>query len=81
MWHSSVHQLELAVGDMVKEIVAVNHFQILMDKPYSLYSTSNKNRAELKEHADGLDIQPCKLGQVLDTSWVASSLRTVKAVW
>lgn len=30
-------------------------------------ATSNKNRAELKECADGLDIQLCKIGWVLTT--------------
>lgn len=81
VWHCSAHHLELAVGDVVKEMMAVNHFKILMDKLYSLYSTSNKNRAELKECAVGLDIQLCKISRVLDTRWVASSLRTVEAVW
>ncbi|XP_060767543.1 E3 SUMO-protein ligase KIAA1586-like [Neoarius graeffei] len=81
VWHCSAHRLELAVGDVVKEMTAVNHFKILIDKLYSLYCTSNKNRAELKECADGLDIQLCKIGRVLDTRWVASSLRTVEAVW
>lgn len=36
---------------------------------------------ELKEAADSLDIQLCKIGRVLDNRWVASSFRTVKAVW
>lgn len=76
VWHCSAHHLEFAVGDVVKEMMAVNHFKILMDKLYSLYSTSNKNRAELKECAVGLDIQLCKISQVLDTRWVASSLRS-----
>ena len=36
---------------------------------------------ELKECADALDIQLCKIGRILDTRWVASSFRTVDAVW
>lgn len=52
-----------------------------MDKLDALYSTSNKNRLELKECACSLDIQLGQIGQVLDNRWVASSLRTVKAIW
>ncbi|KAK0134200.1 E3 SUMO-protein ligase KIAA1586 [Merluccius polli] len=81
VWHCAAHRLELAVGDVVKEMAAVNHFKMFMDKLYSLYSTSNKNRIELKECADALDVQLCKIGRVLDTRWVSSSLRAVEAVW
>ena len=81
VWHCAAHRLELAVGDVVKEMAAVNHFKMFMDKLYSLYSTSNKNRVELKECADALDVQLCKIGRVLDTRWVALSLRAVEAVW
>ena len=70
-----------AVGDVMKEIGAINHFKVLMDKLYSLYSTSNKNRLELKDAADSLDVQLCKIGRILDNRWVASSFRTVEAVW
>ena len=65
----------------MKEMGAMNHFKMLMDKLYSLYSTSNKNRLELKDAADSLDVQLCKIGRVLDNRWVASSFRTVEAVW
>lgn len=81
VWHCSAHRLELSVHDVVDEMGAVNHFNILMDKLYAMYSVSNKNRLELKECADSLDIQLCKTGRVLDTRWVASSLRSVEAVW
>ena len=81
VWHCSAHRLELAVGDVMKEMGAINNFKTFMDKLYALYSTSNKNRLELKECADGLNIQLCKIGRVLDNRWVASSLRTVEAVW
>lgn len=80
-WHSSAHRLELAVNDVVKEMGAVNHFKMLMDKLYSLYNTSNKNRMELRECACSVDVQLCKIGRILDTRWVASSFRTVEAVW
>lgn len=81
LWHCSAHRLELAVADVVKEMGAVNHFKSLMDKLYALYSTSNKNRLELRTAAESLDVQLCKIGRILDTRWVASSFRTVDAVW
>ncbi|MGH0132821.1 UNVERIFIED_CONTAM: hypothetical protein FKN15_050685 [Acipenser sinensis] len=52
-----------------------------MDKLYALYSISNKNRMELRECAENFDVQLCKIGRILDTRWVASSFRTVEAVW
>jgi hypothetical protein len=81
VWHCSAHKLELAVADVVKEMGAINHFKILMDKLYAVYSTSNKNRMELRESAESLDVRLCKIGRILDTRWVASSFRTVEAVW
>lgn len=81
VWHCSAHRLELAVGDVVKEMGTINHFKTFMDKLYAVYSASNKNRMELKDAADSLDIQLCKIGRILDTRWVASSFRTVEAVW
>ncbi|XP_078509084.1 E3 SUMO-protein ligase KIAA1586-like [Lissotriton helveticus] len=80
-WHCSAHRLELAVHDVMKDIGATNHFKNLLDKLYSLFATSVKNRLELKECAEVLDIQLCRIGRVLDTRWVASSFRTVEAVW
>lgn len=35
----------------------INHFKILMDKLFALYSTSSKNRMELKESANSLEIK------------------------
>ena len=81
VWHCSAHRLELAVADVVKEMGAINHFKILMDKLYAVYSTSNKNLMELRESAESLDVRLCKIGRILDTRWVASSFRTVEAVW
>uniref|UniRef100_A0A671MGA9 HAT C-terminal dimerisation domain-containing protein n=1 Tax=Sinocyclocheilus anshuiensis TaxID=1608454 RepID=A0A671MGA9_9TELE len=77
----TTHRLELAVGDVVKEIGAINYLKILMDKLYAIYSASNKSRMELKDAAESLDVQLCKIGRILDTRWVASSFRTVEAVW
>ena len=64
VWHCSAHRLELAVADVVKEMGAINHFKILMDKLYAVYSTSNKNRMELRESAESLDVRLCKIGDI-----------------
>lgn len=42
---------------------------------------SPKNQVELRECAAQLDVQLLTIGKMLDTRWVASSVRTVKAVW
>ncbi|XP_037540253.1 E3 SUMO-protein ligase KIAA1586-like [Nematolebias whitei] len=81
VWHCSAHRLELAVNDVVKEMETINHFKILMDKLYSLYNASNKSRMELRECASSLDAELCKIGRIIDTSCVASSFKTVEAVW
>ncbi|KAJ1158106.1 hypothetical protein NDU88_010800 [Pleurodeles waltl] len=46
VWHCSNHRLELAVGDVMKEISGINHFQIFFDKLYSLYHASPKNQRD-----------------------------------
>lgn len=81
IWHCMNHRLELAIADAVSEVAGVNHFQAFMDKLYTLYSTSPKNKRELKECAQELDTQMNKIGRILSTRWVASSFRTVSAVW
>ncbi|KAJ1099489.1 hypothetical protein NDU88_004590 [Pleurodeles waltl] len=65
----------------MKDIGVTNHFKNVLDKLYSLFATSVKNRLELKECAEALDIQLCRIGRVLDTRWVASSFRTVEPIW
>ncbi|XP_065891820.1 E3 SUMO-protein ligase KIAA1586-like [Dysidea avara] len=79
--HCLNHRLELAVGDAVSEISGVNHFKILFDKLYHTYHTSAKNKKELEECCQDLTTHFYSIGRVLDTRWVASSFRTVKAVW
>ena len=81
IWHCLNHRLELAVGDAVSEISGVNHFKILFDKLYHTYHTSAKNKRELEECCQDLTTHFYSIGRVLDTRWVASSFRTVKAVW
>ena len=81
IWHCLNHRLELAVSDAVKDIGGINHFQAFMDKLYSLYSRSPQNQRELSECAQQLHQEVAKIGRVLDVRWVASSFRTVAAVW
>lgn len=81
IWHCMNHRLELALSDAINEVGAVNHFQIFMDKVYSVYSRSPKNQRELAECASGLDQEINKIGKILGTRWVASSFRAVSATW
>jgi hypothetical protein len=71
----------LAVSDAVGEVTAINHFQIFFGKLHSLYSSSPKNRSELKECAKQVEEQVRKIGRLFDIRWIASSYRTVSAVW
>ena len=81
-WHCLNHRLELAVDDAIADLRGVNHFfKIFIGKLHSVYSQSPKNMRELKEAAKGLDAQLLKIGKVLSKRWVASSYRTVLAVW
>ena len=80
-WHCLNHRLELAVGEAVKEVTALNHFKAFVDTVYSLYSQSTKNQRELKAASVELESQILRTGRVLDVRWVSSSFRTVKAIW
>ncbi|XP_041844546.1 E3 SUMO-protein ligase KIAA1586-like [Melanotaenia boesemani] len=80
-WHCMNHRLELAVSDAVDEVQAVNHFKVFMEKIHNLYSQSNKNARELQEAAQEVGSQVLSIDRVLSTRWVASSFRSVKAVW
>lgn len=80
-WHCVAHRLELGVNDTIQEVSGTNSFKIFLDKLYAVYSMSPKNKAELRVCAATLEIQLLTIGKVLDTRWVASSLRTVQAVW
>lgn len=80
-WHCFNHRLELSVHDAVKTCTETNHFKIFIDSLYAIYSMSPKCQRELSETAKELEMQISRIGKVLDVRWVASSLRTVKAVW
>lgn len=81
VWHCSNHRLELAVGDVMKEISGINHFQIFFDKLYSLYHASPKNQRELRQCAKEIEQLFLVIGRILSIRWVASSERSIKAVW
>ena len=52
-----------------------------MDSIYCVYSQSPKNLRELKSISAELEAECTKIGKVLSVRWVASSYRTVSAVW
>ena len=79
--HCMNHRLELSIGDAVEKAAGLNQFQSFFDKLYSLYHASAKNRKELTACCETLAVQCQNIGRILSTRWVASSYRTVKAVW
>lgn len=81
IWHCANHRLELAVADTLKAISGIHRFKAFIDKLYVIYHASPKNSRELHECARMLEIQLLKIGRVLSTRWVASSFRSVSAVW
>lgn len=81
VWHCANHRLELSVHDVINSITPVNNFKTFCDKLYALYHASSKNARELAACAVSIDVQMRRIGRVLGTRWVASSYRTVKAIW
>lgn len=80
-WHYFNHRLELSIPDTIKDVRGIDHFKFCIDKLYSLYSQSPKHSRALQNCCQDLHLQFHKIGRVLSTRWVPSSLRTVKAVW
>lgn len=80
-WHCFNHRLELSVHDAVKACTEVNHFKTFMLKLYTIYSASPKNRRALEQCAAEVGSELLKIGRILGVRWVASSFRSVKAVW
>lgn len=81
VWHCANHRLELSVSDVIKSVSGVNRFKSFIDKLYVVYHASPKNSRELRSCATLLDTEILKIGRVLSTRWVASSFRSVSAVW
>ncbi|XP_060093811.1 E3 SUMO-protein ligase KIAA1586-like [Heteronotia binoei] len=81
LWHCASHRLELSVHDVVREVSGINRVRDFLDKLYVVYHTSLKHARELNSCAAALETEILKIGRVLSTSWVASSYRTVLAVW
>ncbi|XP_025190416.1 E3 SUMO-protein ligase KIAA1586-like [Melanaphis sacchari] len=81
IWHCYNHRLELAVSDTIKEVQGLNHFQCFFEKLYSLYHQSPKNMTELNACAASLESTILNIGKIFTIRWVASSFRTVRAVW
>ena len=80
-WHCLNHRLELSVGDAVKSCVEINHFTSFLNKLYCLCNQSPKHLRELEEAASAVGTQLCQIGRVLSVRWVASSYRTLEAMW
>ena len=81
MWHCVPHRPELSLHDSLHEVSGTNNFKYFIDKLYTVYHASPKNRHELQECASELDIQLASIGRLPDTRWVVSSNRMIKAVW
>ncbi|KAF3834417.1 hypothetical protein F7725_025621 [Dissostichus mawsoni] len=67
--------------DALKEVGGTNQFEIFISHLYSLYNQSTRNFRLLKEAAAELNMEILKIGQIFTIRWVASSFKTVKAVW
>lgn len=80
VWHCFNHRLELSIDDVVNEVAGINHFKTFFDYFYALYSSSPKNQYGLKSCTKDLDLQFFSIGRIINTRWVASSLRSVNAV-
>ncbi|XP_054834515.1 E3 SUMO-protein ligase KIAA1586-like isoform X2 [Eublepharis macularius] len=81
IWHCASHRLELSVHDVVKEVSGIDRFKRFLDKLYVVYHSSPKNARQLKSCAATVEMEILKIGKILSTRWVASSYRTVLAVW
>nr|KAF6505688.1 hypothetical protein HJG63_007226 [Rousettus aegyptiacus] len=82
IWNCLNHRLQLSLDDSISEIKQVNHFKIFIDKIYSIYHQSNKNKNKLLEPvAKDLEIEIVKIGRVMGPRWAACSLQAATAVW
>jgi len=69
------------VHDSLLEVSGTSHFKSFIDKLYCICHFSPKNRYDLQATASDLDVRLLSIGRLLDTRWVASSVRTLKAVF
>lgn len=81
LWHCMCHRIELAVGDAVKSVTQINHIKSFLDKLYSIFSQSPKANRELQVCAKTVHSELLKIGRVLGVRWVASSHRSLLAIW
>jgi hypothetical protein len=75
------HWLELSISDAVKSVTATNHFQAFIFSIHALYSHSPKNQRELALAAAGTETVLLQIKGIFTVRWVASSLRSVRAIW
>jgi hypothetical protein len=81
VWHCANQRLELSVHYTIRDVSGTNKFKSFVDKLYVVYHSSPKDARELQSCTTMLDVQILKIGRVLCTRWVASSFRSVMAVW
>ncbi|XP_070800854.1 E3 SUMO-protein ligase KIAA1586-like [Pituophis catenifer annectens] len=81
IWHCLNHCLQLVLDDTIKEIKQVNHLKNFIDKICSIFQQSNKNRIELDEISEELEIDIIRIGRVFGPRWAACSLWATIAVW
>lgn len=81
LWHCMRHRIELAIGDSVKSVTQINHVKSFLDKLYSGYSQSPTAQRKLEASTVMVESELFKIGTVLDVRWVASSYRSMNAVW
>ena len=80
-WYCAAHRLELAVGEALNSDPKGNSFTAFVEILHSVCSMSPRNRQELREVVESLDLELMKVGLIFNVHWVSSSVRTVKAVW
>ena len=64
VWHCLNHRLELSVGDVLRDVTEVNHFQSFVDSIYCMYSMSPKNQFQIRKISLDLNIELMKIGRI-----------------
>lgn len=81
IWHWIKHRLELSMFDEVNIVTGIYRFKAFIDKLYVVYRASPKGSKELQISAKLLDVELVQMRRILSIRWVASSVRSVKAIW